>query len=80
MRIKALEFGPFPHELVNRTLNMELTPGGVYVSVRALTHIQEDHPQDFDLIHSHLPGIVQTPTYVGQSPLHSDNMEFIKRI
>lgn len=80
MRLKAIKFGPFPHELVNDTLGTELDPGGVHCSVRALLHIQKDHAAEYSMIQANLERIIMDPTFIGQSPRHARNIEFIKRI
>ena len=74
------KFDPFPHELVGRTLNVELEPGGCYLSTRAQNHIAKDHPTVWPIINAHVEKIVTNPTYIGQSPHHSNSFEMVKRI
>lgn len=80
MRFQSVKFGPFPHQLVNETLNTELDGGNVYCSARAQEHIYRDHQPDFELVMANLEAIVLNPSYIGQSPRHGKNIEFIKRI
>lgn len=80
MRFKHFKFGPFPHELVNRTLGTELEPGNVFCSVPAQKHMFDKHPADFSMVTANLPAIIQEPTYIGQAPHQARNLEFIKRI
>lgn len=80
MKKKPIKFGPFPHEMVERTLEIELAAGGVYCSAQAQIHIEKKHPGDSPLILQHMKRIVEAPTWVGQSPRHNDSIEFVKRI
>lgn len=80
MRFKPIKFGPFPYEMVNRTIGTELEPGGVYISVRAQLHMQRDHPADFPIISRHLESVILNPTLIGQSPRHSSSFEMVKRL
>ncbi len=68
MKFRALKFGPFPHEMINRTLGTELEPGDVYLSVRSQEHMAQKHPVDFSVIAPNFEKIVLSPTWVGQAP------------
>ena len=54
-RYTALDLGPLPVDLVNRTLGTELDPGRVRLSVRAHRHIAEDHPNGYATCMKALP-------------------------
>ena len=68
-RYPALDLGPLPVDLINRTLGTELEPGRVRLSARAHRHIAEDHPDDYQTCMAALPGAVAAPTYIGQRRL-----------
>lgn len=74
------KFGAFPHEVIGRTLDVDLEPGNCYVSSRAHQHIAEDHPRDYPIIWAHLERVVAEPTFIGQAPHHTENFEMVKRI
>ena len=79
-RYPALDLGPLPVDLINRTLGTELDPGRVRLSARAHRHIAEDHPNDYQTCMAALPGAVAAPTYIGQAPHHARNIELVKRV
>ena len=79
-RYPALDLGPLPADLINRTLGTELEPGRVRLSARARLHIAEDHPNDYQTCMAALPGAVAAPTYIGQAPHHARNIELVKRV
>ncbi len=76
----ALDLGPLPVDLINRTLGTELNPGRVRLSPRAHRHIAEDHPNDYATCMAELPGAIAAPTYIGQAPHHAENIELVKRV
>lgn len=80
MRYKSKSYGPFPADLVNRTLGTEIEPGNTYLSARAQQHMAEKHPADYPKISPHIEEIIRNPTFIGQSPHHNRNIEFVKRI
>ena len=75
----AVDLGPLPVDLINRTLGTELDPGRVRLSSRAHRHIAEDHPDDYPTCIAALPRVVDAPTYIGQAPHHARNIELVKR-
>ena len=79
-RYPALDLGPLPVDLINRTLGTELEPGRVRLSARAHRHIAEDHPDDYQICIGALPGAIAAPTYIGQAPHQSRNIELVKRV
>lgn len=79
-RYPALDLGPLPVDLINRTLGTELDPGRVRLSARAHRHLAEDHPDDYRTCMAALPGAIAAPTYIGQAPRHSRNIELVKRV
>lgn len=80
MKYDAKKLGPLPHDIVNRTLSLELGAGRVYLSARAHRHIAEDHPADYRLVIENLEIAVLEPTFLGQAPHHTRNFEAVKRI
>lgn len=80
MKYPRIKFGPFPHKMVEKTLNLELEPGGLYLSAQAHKHIAEDHPTDYPIVGINLDNCVNNPNYIGQSPRHQRNIEFVKRL
>ena len=77
----ALDLGPLPVSLVNATLDTELEPGNVRLSVSARNHIAERHPDDYDACLAALTGgCVQEPTYIGQDPKHARAFLLVKRM
>ena len=79
-RYPALDLGPLPVGLINRTLGTDLSPGRVRLSPRAHRHIAEDHPNDYATCMAELPGAIAAPTYIGQAPHHAENIELVKRV
>ena len=79
-RYPALDLGPLPAGLINRTLGTELDSGQVRLSPRAHRHIAEDHPDDYQTCIGALPGAIAAPTYIGQAPHHARNIELVKRV
>jgi|tagenome__1003787_1003787.scaffolds.fasta_scaffold20467564_2 hypothetical protein len=80
MRYRAQRLGLLPHELVSRTLGMDLAPGRVYLSAAAHRHIAKEHPADYRMVISTLEAAIAQPTYLGQAPHQPDNFECIKRV
>jgi hypothetical protein len=72
--------GPCPHELINRTLDLEIEAGNVVLSVRAEDHIKRDHPADYAVVMASLAQVGSNPGYIGQAPHHADNIEMVRRI
>ncbi len=62
-RYSAVDLGPLPVDLINRTLGTELDPGRVRLSARAHRHIAEDRPDDYPTCIGALPGVIAAPTY-----------------
>ena len=77
---EAIEVGPLPAAMINRTLGTELVDGIVRVSRTAHRHIAQDHAADYPLVMAHLEAIVRAPTYLGQAPRHGRNIELVKRV
>ncbi len=80
MRYSARWFGDLPHEMINRTLELELAPGRVYLSARAHRHIAIDHAPDYRIVMDAIEATILSPTFVGQAPRHAANFEMIKRL
>lgn len=51
---EAIEVGPLPAAMINRTLGTELVDGIVRVSRTAHRHIAQDHAADYPLVMAHL--------------------------
>lgn len=78
----VVNFGPLPVELINRTLGLdeELEPGEAVLTAKAQAHIATDHGEDYDLVMRYMGLVIANPTYIGQSPHHSEAFEMVRRI
>ena len=79
-RKTIITLGQLPVDIINRTLETELEAGEVVITARAQAHIEADHPDDYDVVMRYLPEIISNPTYIGQSPHHSEAFEMVRRI
>lgn len=70
----------FPVELINQTLETELSPGDAWLSQMAHQHFAQDHPNDYDICFPLLDEIIATPGWVGQAPKHHRNIELVTRV
>lgn len=75
-----VQLGPIPSDLINRTIGTELEPGEAVLSAQAHRHIAEDHAADYPLVIANLQIVISEPSYIGQSPKHSDNFELVRQI
>lgn len=72
-------FGPIPVDLVEVTLEMELEPGNVVMSVGAQKHAYDQHPAEFWSCYPHIASIIANPLYLGDDHKNPDKIEFIGR-
>lgn len=68
-----------PIAAINQYLGFELSPGGVWVSVACHQHIALNHPDTYQACYPHLASLIPNPSFLGQSPHHSETIEIIKR-
>ena len=66
--------------MVEKTLDLELQPGGVYISGISQKHMAEKHPADYSIISNYFEAIIMSPSFIGQAPQHANKIEFVKRI
>jgi len=76
---KAFNVGPLPVELINKTLDMYLEPGDLWVSKAAHRHIVEKHPDDYRFIIPALSKLISNPQYIGLDTRHKGNFNLICR-
>jgi len=72
--------GVLPVDLINRTLGTELEPGDAILTATADRHIANDHPNDYGLVKASLGLVIESPTYIGQSPHHAESFELVRRV
>lgn len=78
--IVALDLGPLPVAKINGVLGSSLIAADAHFSVRAQSHSQMRHPDDFELCRQYVGQIVANPDYIGQAPGQNDGFELIGEI
>jgi hypothetical protein len=75
-----LVIGPLPHDVINKTLGMELHPGEVIFTRAAQIHAARRHPAEFPHCLPHVGTVVLNPLYIGDDGRNPEKIELIARI
>jgi hypothetical protein len=78
-KLVPLEIGPLPADSINLTLDLELEPGTVMLSINAQKHAARRHPDDYARCLPHVASVVLNPLYIGDD-LNNDGIELIARV
>ncbi len=66
-----------PYKEINRLLKLKLQHGTVHLSGRVILHIRQKH-DDHKFCIPKIVEVVESPKYVGMSPLHDKNFMIVK--
>ena len=78
-KLKPLILGELPCFQLKQ-FGLILPEGYVAMSIAAQKHSMRNHPDDFPRCAPFLSEVVETPSLVGQSPLHTDAFELVKEL
>ncbi len=79
-KYRPIDFPALPVDLINRILGTELEPGPAHMSGLAHRHAATDHAADYPICIANLAAVIAEPTFIGQAPKHSENIELIRRV
>lgn len=75
-----INLGPLPVDEINATLDLQLEPGHVVLTVGAQKHVLRRHPEDYAAHLAHVGMVVKDPSYLGDDLKNTGKIELIRRV
>lgn len=76
-KLKPIQFGDLPVDLINRTLGLELDAGGVIMPVNAQRHVQNKRPAAYATLFPHIAAVIANPLYIGDDFKNEGKIELV---
>jgi len=80
MQFRAQHIYGLPYKKINSLLDLDIKSERVYLSRKAIEHIKERHPYEYQICLKNISSIIRNPDYIGQSPGYKDKYELVKII